>query len=67
MAPHRLIGEILCDLGFLTWDELVEGRKAQKAKPGVLIGKHLQELGYLTAAQLELGLRKQREESQRTL
>lgn len=64
MAPNRRIGEILCDLGFLTWDQLEEALELQKAKPLVFIGECLQDKGYLSASQLELGLRKQSEEYQ---
>lgn len=63
MARHRLIGEILCDLGFLTLAQINEARRAQMERPENKLGEHLLGLGYITPQQLEQGLQKQREES----
>ncbi len=65
MTPHHLIGEILCDLGYLTQAQLNEGRRVQMANPKVYLGEHLINLGYLSIPQLEKALNIQVEEDQR--
>jgi len=62
---HRLIGEVLCDLGFLTMAQLNEGRRAQMLNPRVYFGEHLLNLGYISLQELEQALAKQTEEDQR--
>jgi len=64
VTPHHLIGEILCDLGYLTQAQLNEGRRVQMSKPKVYLGEHLLNLGYISLQQLEQALKKQVQEDQ---
>jgi hypothetical protein len=65
LAPHHLIGEILCDMGYLNRGQLVEGRRVQMSKPEVYLGEHLVNMGFITIQQLNEGLQKQLEEERR--
>jgi hypothetical protein len=49
---HRLLGEILVDLGFLNIPQVNEARRKQMDNPNVLLGEYLVELGYVTPKQL---------------
>lgn len=49
---HRLLGEILVDLGFLNLPQVNEARRKQMNDPNVLLGEYLVELGYVTPKQL---------------
>jgi PAS domain len=59
---HRLLGEILVDLGFTNLNQVNEARRRQMTRPNVLLGEYLIELGYVTPAQLLEALSRQAED-----
>jgi len=59
---HRLLGEILVDLGFTNLTQVNEARRKQMVRPSVLLGEYLVELGYVTPAQLLNALSRQAED-----
>lgn len=63
---HRLLGEILVDLGFTNLTQVNEARRKQMVRPSVLLGEYLVELGYVTPAQLLDALSRQAEDLCRT-
>lgn len=63
---HRLLGEILVDLGFTNLTQVNEARRKQMVRPSVLLGEYLVELGYVTPAQLLNALSRQAEDLCRT-
>lgn len=60
---HRLLGEILVNLGFLNLNQVNEARRKQMKNPNVLLGEYLVELGYVTPKQLLDALNRQTEDS----
>ncbi len=63
---HRLLGEILVDLGFTNLTQVNEARRRQMVRPTVLLGEYLVELGFVTPAQLLEALSRQAEDLCRT-
>jgi hypothetical protein len=59
LKGHRLIGEILVDLGFVTLPEVNQARRKQMLGPNVLLGEYLVELGFVTPDQLLEALARQ--------
>jgi hypothetical protein len=57
---HRLIGEILSDLRFITLDQVEEALRKQAAYPEVKLGQILVCMNFLTSEQLEKGLQLQK-------
>jgi len=59
LKGHRLIGEILVDLGFVTLPDVNQARRKQMLGPNVLLGEYLVELGFVTPDQLLEALARQ--------
>jgi hypothetical protein len=59
LKGHRLIGEILVDLGFVTLPDVNEARRKQMLQPNVLLGEYLVEMGFVTPDQLLEALARQ--------
>jgi hypothetical protein len=57
---HRLIGEILSDLGFITLAQVEEARTKQMAYPHLKLGDILVAMQVLAQEQLEQGLQVQK-------
>lgn len=60
VQKHRLIGQILVSLGFVTISQVNEARRRQMAQPRIPLGEHLVTLGYITSAQLLEALSEQK-------
>lgn len=59
LKGHRLIGEILVDLGFVTLPDVNQARRKQMLRPNVLLGEYLVEMGFVTPDQLLEALARQ--------
>jgi len=62
LKGHRLIGEILVDLGYVTLPDVNQARRKQMLRPNVLLGEYLVEMGFVTPDQLLEALARQTEE-----